>query len=488
MPIDGGPIEQITTVPTGVAGITSGSPALSASSSTGRLAFSVFEGDGHAIYVLDAADIVALVAPPATSEAALLPGRAAPAGDVLRLLSDHARGLPTAAAAAAVPAEPYRRRLTLDFVTQPTISAGVGEFGGFVGGGMSAYFSDMLGDRLLGLSVQAGGSLADLGGEVAFVNRRRRWNWAVLGGQTPYRVGYLERANRPDEGEIAVTEVILRQTSRGGSIVAAYPFSTSARLEFSGSARALTFTRQDRVRAYSASTGRFLERRDTTTDLLDPLYLAEASAALVVDRSFFGATGPIYGERYRLEIGQSVGTLRYATALADWRRYFMPVRPLTLAVRALHLGRYGAGAEDARFVGIELGHPELVHGYGVGSIAVGECAGVAAAECDVFQSLVGSRVLVANLEARVPLKGLFTGEMEYGAVPVELAAFFDAGVAWTRETRPTFAGGTRDWVRSIGGAARVNAFGLLIVEIAASRPLDRDGRPWQWQVGVRQGF
>jgi hypothetical protein len=64
----------------------------------------------------------------------------------------------------------------------------------------------------------------------------------------------------------------------------------------------------------------------------------------------------------------------------------------------------------------------------------------------------------------------------------------DAGVAWTEATRPAFAGGSRGVVRSYGAAARVNAFGLLILEIAASRPMDRLNRGWQWQVGIRQGF
>src|SRR6185295_3047169 len=47
MSIDGGPISQVSAFPTGVAGITSSSPALSGAAG-GRLAFSVFEDDGHA--------------------------------------------------------------------------------------------------------------------------------------------------------------------------------------------------------------------------------------------------------------------------------------------------------------------------------------------------------------------------------------------------------------------------------------------------------
>ncbi len=488
MPLEGGPIEQISWVPTGVAGITSASPAFDVSQSTGRMAFSVFEGDGHAIYVLDEPDVVAHVAPSADSAAALLPGRAVPDGDVLQLLRNLQRGLPTIAAAEAVPAEAYDQKLTLDFFSQPTLSAGMSEFGPFVGGGVSAYFSDMLGDRVLTLSLQAAGTFADIGGQMVYLNRRHRWNWAAVVEQMPYRVGYVELGELPESGNPTVTEVIIRQTSRGGSIVAAYPFSTFTRVEFSGGGRALSFTREDRTRIFSAETGEFLERRDARQDLYEPLYLAEAGAAFVRDTSFYGATGPIYGERYRFELLQSFGSLNYSTVLADWRRYVMPVRPVTLAVRGLHVGRYGRDAENERLLGFELGYPELVHGYSIGSLATNECAGLARAECLAVDSLVGSRLLVANVEVRAPLFGLFRGDVTYGPVPIEVAGFFDAGVAWTRATGPSFAGGTRDWVKSVGAAARLNAFGLLIIEVAASKPLDRLDRSWQWQVGIRQGF
>ena len=97
-------------------------------------------------------------------------------------------------------------------------------------------------------------------------------------------------------------------------------------------------------------------------------------------------------------------------------------------------------------------------------------------------------MLVGNLEVRAPLAGLRSGEIEYGRVPIEVAAFFDAGVTWSSDTRPSFLGGSRHPVRSAGAAVRVNLLGLLVVEVAASRPFDRLSKSWRWQVGVRQGF
>jgi len=177
------------------------------------------------------------------------------------------------------------------------------------------------------------------------------------------------------------------------------------------------------------------------------------------------------------------------TFLADWRRYYMPIRPVTVAVRGLHIGRYGRDARHEQLLDLYGGYPELVHGYDYASIDARECVrqGVGR-ECGVFENLSGSRLAVANVEVRAPLVGLFKGEIDYGRVPVEIAGFFDAGLAWTAEDRPDFAGGSRSVFRSYGGAVRVNAFGLLVVELAASRPLDRVDRGLKLQLTIRQGF
>ena len=151
----------------------------------------------------------------------------------------------------------------------------------------------------------------------------------------------------------------------------------------------------------------------------------------------------------------------------------MPVRPITIAVRALHLGRYGEGAEDPHLVPLFEGYPDVVHGYGFGSITPAECQTVQLGSCRLLDNLAGSRLMVANVEVRAPLVGLFRRDLQYGRVPIEVAGFMDAGVAWTAEELPSFLGGTRDVVRSAGGAVRVNLFGFAILELAISHPFDR---------------
>jgi hypothetical protein len=333
------------------------------------------------------------------------------------------------------------------------------------------------------------GDLADFTGQLTYVNRRHRWNWALAAAQVAYRSGALRGGDDPDAGEIVLERIIHRQLSSEAFGLTIYPFSSSTRLELAGGARKVSFSEDITMWRYSQETSALVERRRFRESLGPSLYVAETSAAVVHDTSFHGATGPVIGTRARLQIGQSAGTLQYSSLLLDVRRYVMPVRPVTIAVRGLHYGRYGRDAEYDRLPELFLGYPELVRGYGVSSFAPVDCReGAKVEDCFVFEQLLGSRLAVGNVEVRAPLVGLFRGEIDYGRIPVELAGFFDAGVAWTKDTRPSFAGGTRTLVRSAGAAVRANAFGLLLVEIAAARPLDRPGRGFEWQIGIRGGF
>jgi hypothetical protein len=84
--------------------------------------------------------------------------------------------------------------------------------------------------------------------------------------------------------------------------------------------------------------------------------------------------------------------------------------------------------------------------------------------------------------------GLFKPSAMYGGVPVEVGVFADAGLAWTSFSKPSFAGGDRDWARSVGATVRFNAFGFAVGELDYVRPLDRPGRGWIWQFNLIPGF
>jgi outer membrane protein assembly factor BamA len=109
--------------------------------------------------------------------------------------------------------------------------------------------------------------------------------------------------------------------------------------------------------------------------------------------------------------------------------------------------------------------------------------------CPLFDRLVGSRVLVGNLEFRFPLLRPFgaSGGM-YGPLPMEVALFADGGVAWNEGDSPTFFGGDARGVSSAGVALRLNLFGFAIGEFDFVRPLQRPGQGWMFQFNLSPGF
>jgi hypothetical protein len=468
----------------GVSGITPATPALSVAAGADRLVFTHFSDDSYTIYALDGAEALAGREVPATTRnAAILPPEAATPGRVVQLLASPDVGLP--ATTDTFTETDYRARLSLDTVGQPVVGVGADRFGAYAAGGLSMLWSDMLGGHQLITTFQVTSRLEELGGAVVYINRNRRWNWGIIGEQTPYvtgTVGYgFDSLGRIQEESVRWTQI-----NRGASGIVQYPFSRAQRLELGGGFRNISFDLRREVWLYSPFTGGLIDRFSERLESPPALNLGEATAALVYDTSVGGLTSPILGQRYRFEYTQTAGTLTYAGVLADYRRYFMPVRPFTFAFRGMQYGRYGRDSEDTRLAPLYLGYPGLVRGYEIGSFRPSECA--LDGSCPTFDQLIGSRIALAGAEVRVPVWGLFRPREMYGPLPLELAVFGDAGVAWNSGQRPSFLGGARDAVRSAGAAARVNLFGYAVFELAYVRPFDRPARGWLWQFNVVPGF
>jgi Tol biopolymer transport system component len=493
-------VSRVTDLFTGVSGITETSPALSVASRSGRLVYSVFRSNGYDLYAIETPTPIAVE--PATAyqsygstqfvAAATLPPTAAVRdGTVLRLLQDPLLGLP---AQTEFPVQPYRPGLSLTAVGQPSLLVGSSSFGTYIGGGATLYFSDILGNRNLitGLNVQ--GSINDINALVAYQNLSHRLNWAVGAQQTPYLTGGYAEGQAVVDGEpvLVQQQLIERQISRDVFGQIAYPFNQAQRLEFSAGYSNISFQNELRTSAFSLLTGEQLVDDEVDLPSGSALNLGIGSAALVYDNSFFGATSPILGQRYRLEVSPSVGSLNFVSGTIDYRKYFMPVRRFTLAARVLHYGRYGSDGEDPRLQPLFLGYPGLVRGYSYGSFDASECHAPAGdpTACPAFDQLLGSRMIVGNAELRFPLFGVLgIGSGYYGAFPIEFAIFGDGGLAWDTDNDPSvFGSGTRDPVFSAGAGLRINLLGFAIAEIDLVRPFDRPDKGWVWQFELQPGF
>jgi outer membrane protein assembly factor BamA len=136
-----------------------------------------------------------------------------------------------------------------------------------------------------------------------------------------------------------------------------------------------------------------------------------------------------------------------------------------------------------------VGYPNLIRGYDVGTFDTSDCVPTLASDCPEFDRLVGSRVLVGNLELRFPLLRPFgASQRMYGPIPVEVALFTDAGVAWNRGQKPALFGGSREGVASTGVTLRVNLLGFAVGQFDFSRPFKRSGRGWIFQFNLAPGF
>jgi hypothetical protein len=492
--LSNGDITQLTNVATGLSGITSSSPAMSVAMQSGVVSFSVYEGGKYDIYVADSAARPASATTLSTNAAVLPPTDRRPS-DVAALLATATLGLPETT---TYPTGGYTPKFSLEGVGQPVIAIGASRFGAAFGGGVSLYFGDMLGNHTLATAVQFSSgltgnfSMKDTAAQAGYFNQAHRWNWGIVAGQVPYlSSGYQIGLGTSAQGEpIEIDQTIVyRQTERSASGIVAYPFNRAQRIEVSGGVTQMSFDQIVQTTAFSLYTGRVVVDDTSETSLAPSLTLGTSAAALVSDTANFGATSPVQGQRYRIEAAPTFGSINFTSLLGDYRRYFMPVSFYTLAVRAIHYGRYGNGGEDPRLYPLSLGYPTLVRGYDVNTFDASECVPNATSQCPAFDRLLGSRMLVGNVEFRFPLLRPFGASRRmYGPLPVELALFADGGVAWNSGERPSMLGGTRDGVSSAGVTFRVNLAGFAVGQFDVVRPLQRPGKGWIFQFNLTPGF
>ena len=290
---------RVTNVVSGVSGITPLTPAMSAASNASWLVFTVFEDDRYNIYVTDTSR-----PPPTgvlltdTSNAALLPPdgtptrrrRASPPTRPPRACCSRAITRSATIAPSSRSMRSANRRLVSAPISSARTPRAVFRF----------FFSDILGDHMLGATVQSTSRIEDTGGSVVYLNRTRRWNWGAVVEHLPYSTGAFAQGVTTIDGEPTIVQQTYRvtQLNSGVNAIVHYPFSRIQRIEFSAGVRRIGFDAELETQFFS-TTGQVLG--EETEDLPRPgaLGLAEATAALVYDSSVFGATSPLLGRSYR---------------------------------------------------------------------------------------------------------------------------------------------------------------------------------------------
>jgi Tol biopolymer transport system component len=498
-------LHQLTRYLSGISGITEFAPAISVSRGSGELAYSYFSKNRYTIYkapagaferwpvAADAVDFTAATLPPFS-----------PVGPVIvssNLAMPQRFGYVPDSQLEELP---YRPKFKLDYIGNTGVGVSTSQFGTGVAGGVAGIFSDILGTNQLFGMLSVNGEIYDFGGQVIYLNQKRRFHWGATLSHIPYRTGYMEaftdRVNVGGKDTTAYVQQLnlIRIFEDKLGAFTYLPFSSTRRLELSGSLSRYYF-RNDEFNTYypyNPATGQvvaipFAQGRERG-EAPDGFGLQQLGTAFVGDNSFMGLVGPLQGHRFRLGADTYFGALNYQTYLVDLRRYIF-VRPFSLAFRAMHYARRGQDAERYGIIGpLFLGFPGMVHGYD--DLVFDQQNGQPGNMVSV-NDLIGSRILVGNVELRLP----FSGPRQLSVINsriffTELALFFDSGLAWDSnfqninfnresadfDTNTRFpAIQERIPVFSTGMALRINLFGQLIIEpyyaFAFQRPDRRGG-------------
>jgi Tol biopolymer transport system component len=477
---------QLTDLLTGVSGITHYAPALSVDRKRDRVVYSHYLMNGYDIYAAKPEAFLNREANPQDVDmtAATLPQlnkKAPKLVDTQLALIDAPETSPDFDMAS----KPYQSKFELEYVSNSGIGVGVGSSNAFgtttgLAGGVDLLFGDILGDHKLLTSISLNGEITDFGGAVAYLNQKHKIKWGASLSHSPFRSvsgGFVGVDTIPinEEGGVLANHYIFdnfRIFEDRVGVFGQLPFSKTFRVEAGANFSRYSF-RIDRFDNYYDAFGRLIFQEREKLDAPPGFNLWSVNAAVVSDNSSFGITAPLRGHRYRLGVERYGGEFNYMAATADFRVYKY-LKPVTLAFRGMHYGRYGAGSDE--LFPLYVGSPWYVRGYNTNA-----AQSIFIQNGKSIDLLLGSKLLVSNFEVRIP----FTGPerlslLKSGFLLTDLNFFVDGGVAFNDFSQ---FGNTADSklpqaepVFSAGASVRINFFGAMVLEPYYAFPLQKNTR------------
>jgi len=366
-------VRRVTNANTGVVGLTEDNPALTWAREADRIMFSGFSEKGWNIYVRDGLmqayrDYQAEIGfdePLETAAISTPPEGAAGKKDW---------NTPLFVPKEPIETERYKARLRPEYL----LFGGAGSTKSFYFVGHLA-FGDMLSNQRLNVSVNLTEVLDDSDFIVAYINRAHRLNYAIRAFQFTADNGTFSMND--DEFDVDV--------ERGVSTDFSWPFDKFTRIEFG-------------LEGWMAEGNRIENDQEQPEE---QFFYAVPAIAFVRDTSLYTYLGPLDGNRARISVRPAIGDISFVTFTADARQYLHLTRRSALAFRLMALSSVG---ENARV--FEIGGPLTFRGQGVDDDLD-----------DDEKNLIGSNILLGNMEYRFPL------------LPVDLlrgAIFVDVGTGW----------------------------------------------------------
>lgn len=474
---DSNSVFRLTKILTGISGITPYSPAMSIARDTNMLVYSHFFKGIYTVYRAgfeaftpvkvdpNVVDMSPAMLPPGTKVGSNIIDKSLQSKDLSPMPVDSMKQVP------------YKAKFKLDYIGNTGVGMATSRYGTGIAGSVDFLFSDIVGNNTLYSSLSLNGEIYDFGGMLAYINSKNRIDWGVSISHVPYRFGRMSLGSDTAVYHTLTSTVVVdyyRLFQEQASLFASYPFSSTQRFELSTSLSHYSYRLDRYTYFYEYGTYNSLGmKRERDMPTPPGFSIQQVEAAYIIDNSFFGIASPLRGYRARFSVEKYIGDVDMFTLQLDYRKYFY-MRPFCLAIRAMHYGRYGKGSENTVMSPLFLGYPWYVRGYD-NSYFYSNSSGVS------IDQLQGSRMIVSNVELRVPFTGpekvsLINSKMFY----TELAVFFDGGLAWTSSANPTWSlnySTSKDDltkrlpVFSTGVSLRINLFGAMILEPFYAFPL-----------------
>ncbi len=404
--------------------------------------------------------------------------------------------------------KPYKPKFKLDYISNIGIGINTSSlYGTGMMGGVSMIFSDMLGQHQLYAAASLNGEVYDFGAYVAYFNQKHRIGWGVSLSHIPYTSYYQGvyrdtlQINNIDQPVDRYSIYTLRMFEDKVGFYTSYPFSKTLRVELGASLAHYSYKitsdnfYYDYYDPYSGYAYGYYgyERKDEPVP--DGFNFHDVNTAFVGDNSVFGLTAPMKGQRFRIGLQQYFGQNTLSTFSFDYRKYIF-VKPVSFAFKFAHYNRFGRDANRAYEDGgilppLYLGYDYFVRGYSYDALF--DSMAATNGQSIWYNDLIGSKMLVANFEIRLP----FTGPERLAAIKSsvffsDLNLFFDGGLIWNSGdeivwTRPDDRS-ARAPIFSTGLSARINLFGQIIIQPYYAVPLSLATKKGYFGLNFYPGF
>ncbi|MFO7852179.1 MAG: tolB protein precursor [Bacteroidota bacterium] len=478
-------VYRLTNFSTGISGITQMSPAISRVHSDDIIAYTYYNKNNYEIFLAndsifdpervsaDNIDMGAATLPPLRTRTKLLIDTNLFVRDTEYKLKED-----------SIEDVPYKAKFKLDYISNSTgVGVSASQYGSIMQGSVNMLFSDIVGNNQLFASLALNGEIYDFGGLFSYINQRGMLKWGATVSHIPYRSGYMDVVL--DTVSIYGDTVLannfrlnyIRMFEDNISLFAYYPLSQTRRFE-AGASFSWYYFRIDRFNNYYTDTGVRLFGTREKLPAPDGGNYQQVNVAYVEDNSYFGMTSPMQGHRSRFQLTKYFGEIKMYTALLDYRKYWF-INPFGIAFRTYHYGRYGPGTRDEMLSPLYIGYPWLIRGY--------ENLSFTSSDDNVqngsfnISHLSGSRLLISNLELRIPITGVEQlAPIKSGRFFTDLNLFFDAGLAWNKDSDVSFEWNPETFekripVYSTGVSVRLNLMGVIVLEPYLAVPFQNGG-------------